>query len=176
MNGRLLPPLSLRAWKRYISESRLTPFWEEIDFSGSRWLCNYIPTLRKQFVYPYHRLTKMILSNLFRKKQSFDIEREYRWNFRPGLGDIDVIQRWTMVDIMSFAILQDTILPSRLDYSNTFEKRSMPLLLAVQLCDTENALHRFEKRQFVPKSLVLTKNSTTFNKPLSKEEKSNRLR
>ena len=41
-------------------------------------------------MYPYHRLIKMVLGNLFRKKQSFDIEREYRWSFRPGLGDIDV--------------------------------------------------------------------------------------
>ena len=31
-----------------------------------------------------------MLGNLFRKKQAFDIEREYRWSFRPGLGDIDV--------------------------------------------------------------------------------------
>ena len=32
----------------------------------------------------------MVIGNLFRKKQSFDINREYHWSFRPGLGDIDV--------------------------------------------------------------------------------------
>ena len=41
-------------------------------------------------MYPYHRLLKMVIGNLFRKKQSFDINREYHWSFRPGLGDIDV--------------------------------------------------------------------------------------
>ena len=41
-------------------------------------------------MYPYHRLVKMVLGNFFRKQQVFDIEKEYRWNFRPGFGDIDV--------------------------------------------------------------------------------------
>ncbi len=41
-------------------------------------------------MYPYHRLVKMVLGNFFRKQEVFDIEKEYRWNFRPSFGDIDV--------------------------------------------------------------------------------------
>ena len=41
-------------------------------------------------MYPYHRLMKMVLGNLFRKQEVFDIDKEYHFHFRPGLGDIDV--------------------------------------------------------------------------------------
>ena len=41
-------------------------------------------------MYPYHRLLKMVLGNLFRKQEVFDIDKEYHFHFRPGFGDIDV--------------------------------------------------------------------------------------
>ena len=41
-------------------------------------------------MYPYHRLLKMVLGNLFRKQEVFNIDKEYHFQFRPGFGDIDV--------------------------------------------------------------------------------------
>jgi len=32
----------------------------------------------------------MVLKNLFRKQEVFDIDKEYLFHFRPGFGDIDV--------------------------------------------------------------------------------------
>ena len=32
----------------------------------------------------------MILGNLFRKQEVFNIDKEYHFQFRPGFGDIDV--------------------------------------------------------------------------------------
>ena len=40
-------------------------------------------------MYPYHRLLKMVLGNLFRK-QEVNIDKEYHFQFRSGFGDIDV--------------------------------------------------------------------------------------
>ena len=41
-------------------------------------------------MYPYHRILKMVIRNSFSKREAFDIEKEYRFHFRPGIGDIDV--------------------------------------------------------------------------------------
>ena len=41
-------------------------------------------------MYPYHRLVKMVLRNMFRKQEVFDIDKEYLYHFRPGIGDIDL--------------------------------------------------------------------------------------
>ncbi len=41
-------------------------------------------------MYPYHRLVKMVFSNILRKQEVFDIEKEYLFHFRPGIGDIDL--------------------------------------------------------------------------------------
>ena len=41
-------------------------------------------------MYPYHRLVKMFIVNAFKKKKDENIEDEFIWKFRPGLGDIDL--------------------------------------------------------------------------------------
>ena len=70
----------------------------------------------------------MVLKNLFRKQEVFNIDKEYHFQFRPGFGDIDVYPEVNNGRHLVFCDL------ARYDIelfesacSGTFEKTSMRL-------------------------------------------------
>ena len=125
-------------------------------------------------MYPYHRLLKMILGNLFRKQRRSSILTK-NITFNSDLASVTsmFILKLTMADTSCSAILHDTISLFESACSGTFEKNKYAFVIGGSTMRYRKRLAPFRKATVRSKIVGFDKKFYYFQQTIEQKEKSN---